>query len=69
MSLDAFDETHTRRREVAWQSPAAVRGQVDGLSGLAIMRGIRDGTIPPPPMARLIGFACVKAEAGEIAGL
>jgi uncharacterized protein (TIGR00369 family) len=30
------------------------------------MRAIRDGKLPPPPIARLIGFHYVGAEAGEI---
>src|SRR4029453_8932251 len=29
-------------------------------------QAIRDGTLPPPPMARLIGFDCVEAERGRI---
>ncbi|MBB3348307.1 PaaI family thioesterase [Sphingomonas sp. BK069] len=37
-----------------------------GLSGLDIMRGIRDGTLPAPPMAETIGFRCVVAEPGEV---
>ena len=37
------------------------------LSGLEIMRGIRDGRLPAPPMARAIGFRCVVAEPSEIA--
>jgi uncharacterized protein (TIGR00369 family) len=36
------------------------------MSGLEIMRGIRDGTVPPPPMARLIGFDCIGAEPSEV---
>jgi uncharacterized protein (TIGR00369 family) len=64
VSADAAE--HTRTRAVAWQDPAAVRGQAAGWTGLEIMRAIRDGTLPPPPMARLIGFACVVAEPGEI---
>lgn len=64
MSAQAAE--HTRTRCVAWQDPSAVRAQAAGWTGLEIMRAIRDKTLPPPPMARLIGFACVVAEPGEI---
>jgi acyl-coenzyme A thioesterase PaaI-like protein len=33
---------------------------------LDIMRAIRDGRLPPPPIARLIGFHYVGAEPREI---
>jgi len=55
-----------RRRLVEWADPAAARGEAVGRTGLEIMRAIRDGTLAPPPMARLIGFRCVVAEPGEI---
>jgi uncharacterized protein (TIGR00369 family) len=66
MSTNAHDPQHTRTREITWQDGAAARAQAAGLSGLEIMRGIRDGTLPAPPMARLLGFHCVVAEPGEI---
>ena len=34
---------------------------------LDIMRGIRDGTLPPPPIARLIGFRYIEAEPDQTA--
>jgi len=64
--MSAFAPDLTSTRTVTWQSPEAVRAAAAGWSGLEIMRGIRDGTLPPPPMARLIGFRCVVAEPGEI---
>lgn len=64
--MDAITGEHMRSRTVTWASPEAVRAETAGLTGLEIMRGIRDGTVEPPPMARLIGFRCVVAESGEI---
>lgn len=55
-----------RSREVTWYDAGLVPPLVAGLSGLEIMRGIRDGTLPPPPMARVIGFRCIVAEPGEV---
>lgn len=56
-----------RSRRVTWSDPTQTAALAAGLDGLAIMRAIRDGQLPGPPMARLVGFQCVVAEAGEIA--
>ncbi|MBF7015055.1 PaaI family thioesterase (plasmid) [Novosphingobium resinovorum] len=56
-----------RERSVVWHDAGSVPALVAGLSGLQIMQGIRDGTLPPPPMARLVGFRCTAAEHGEVA--
>jgi uncharacterized protein (TIGR00369 family) len=56
-----------RERTVRWHDAAMAGPLTAGLSGLEIMRGIRDGILPAPPMARAIGFRCVVAERGEIA--
>lgn len=66
MGTDANAPEHLRSRTVEWRSPGAARDQAAGWTGLEIMRAIRDGVLPPPPMARLIGFRCVVAEPGEI---
>ena len=66
MTMDLQADALTRSRTVTWQDPAAIRDRVRGQTGLEIMRGIRDGVLPPPPMARLIGFRCVVAEPGEV---
>ena len=55
-----------RSRTVEWTDPAAVREQAASWTGLEIMQAIRDGRLPGPPMAKLIGFQCVEAEAGRI---
>ena len=66
MRQDNKDAVDKRKRIIEWQDPGEVRERVDGLSVLDIMRGIRDGALPPPPIARLIGFHYVGAEPGEI---
>jgi uncharacterized protein (TIGR00369 family) len=55
-----------RWRRVTWSDPIQSASLAVGLDGLAIMRAIRDGRLPGPPMARLVGFECVLAEEGEI---
>jgi hypothetical protein len=60
MRQDNNDAVHKRNRTIEWQDPGAARQKVDGLSVLDIMRGIRDGKLPPPPIARLIGFRYIE---------
>ncbi len=60
------DVVDKRKRVIEWQDPEAVREQADGSSVLDIMRAIRDGKLPQPPIARLIGFHYVGVEPGEI---
>ena len=65
MRQDENYAVHTRNR-IERQDHGAVRAQADGLSVLDTMRAIRDGRLPPPPIARLLGFHYVGAEPGEI---
>jgi len=62
----ASASTAALSRLVEWADPAATRAAAAGLSGLEVMRAIRDGTLAPPPMAAVIGFRCVRAEPGDI---
>ena len=63
---DLFSFDTRRHRVVEWQAPGPVAKAAAGKSGLEIMCAIRDGILPPPPMARLIGFEMRIAEAGRI---
>src|SRR6266436_3996530 len=66
MIQDENYAAHTRSRIIESLDHGAVRAQSDGLSVLDAMRAIRDGRLPPPPIARLLGFHYVGAEPGEI---
>jgi len=63
---DLFSPETRRQRVVDWQAPGPVAKAAAGLSGLEAMCAIRDGILPPPPMARLIGFLMRVAEPGRI---
>lgn len=63
---DLFAPELRRQRLVEWQSPGPVARAAMGLSGLEVMQAIRDGVLPPPPMARLIGFRMAVAEPGRV---
>jgi uncharacterized protein (TIGR00369 family) len=61
-----FSDSGRRERVVDWQAPGPVAKAAAAMSGLEVMCGIRDGILPPPPMARLIGFRLRIAEPGRI---
>jgi uncharacterized protein (TIGR00369 family) len=61
-----FSAAGRRERVVDWQAPGPVARAAAGMSGLEAMCAIRDGVLPPPPMARLIGFRLCIAEPGRI---
>src|SRR6478609_10421702 len=63
---DLFSSAKRRERVVEWQAPGPVAAVAAGMSGLETMCAIRDGILPPPPMARLIGFEMRVAEPGRI---
>lgn len=64
--LDLFAPAQRRERVVDWQIPAPVAKAAMGLSGVDAMLAIRDGRLPPPPFAKLIGFVMAVVEPGRI---
>src|SRR5258708_39212680 len=65
-TVDLFSPAIRRERVVDWQAPGPVAKAAAAMSGLEAMRAIRDGILPPPPMARLIGFRMAVGEPGRI---
>ena len=65
-TVDLFSFDTRRHRVVDWQAPGPVAKATAGMTGLETMCAIRDGILPPPPMARLIGFEMCIAEPGRI---
>ena len=63
---DLFSAAERRERVVDWQAPGPVAKAAATMSGLEAMCAIRDGVLPPPPMARLIGFRMGVVEPGRI---
>ena len=64
--VDLFASSLRRQRVVEWQAPGPVALKAMGMSGLEAMQAIRDGVLPPPPMAKLIGFRMAVAEPGRV---
>ena len=55
----------SRERTITWEDPVPAAASGRGLSGLAYMRAIATGEIPPPPIAVLLGFELVEVDEGR----
>jgi uncharacterized protein (TIGR00369 family) len=49
-----------------WVDPAQVLAETAKLSGLEYMEGLRDGTVPPPPIAVLMQMSVVEVGFGKV---
>ena len=58
---DSDDRTLT----VTWEDPSIGASQVKDMSGLEYLQAIIDGSIPPPPIAKLMGFTIDSVEVGR----
>ena len=65
-TADLFSPALRRERLVDWQAPGPAAKLAAGMSGMEAMRAIRDGILPPPPLARLIGFRMAVVEPQRI---
>src|SRR4029078_9046036 len=63
---DLFAPALRRERVVDWQSPGPAARAAMAMSGMETMCAFRAGILPPPPMAKLIGFRMAAVEAGRI---
>ena len=63
---DLFAPHLRRERMVEWQAPGPAAKAAMAMSGMEAMCAIRDGRLPPPPMAKLIGFRMATVEPGRI---
>jgi uncharacterized protein (TIGR00369 family) len=54
-----------RSLSVTWDDPAALAEAGRAMPGLEFLRAIRDGKLPAPPIARLLGFDLVEVEPGH----
>ncbi len=54
-----------RRLTIEWSDPAALANAGRSMAGIDFLRAIRDGTLPPPPIAQLMGFRLTEVEPGH----
>ena len=54
-----------RTLSVTWQDPQALAQAGRTMSGLDFLRAIRDGRLPSPPIAELLGFHLVEVDTGH----
>jgi uncharacterized protein (TIGR00369 family) len=54
-----------RTRTFSWIDPAGVADAGLRSRGLEYLQGIVDGSVPPPPISRLLGFTIVEVEQGR----
>ena len=54
-----------RTRTYTWDDPFALRDEMAGRSGLELMQMMAAGELPPPPIAKTLGFRLVEAERGH----
>jgi uncharacterized protein (TIGR00369 family) len=62
--VDPWD--HPRRRELTWYDPVALGAAGRAMTGLEFLTAIRDGALPPPPIASLIGSRLGSVTEGEV---
>ena len=55
-----------RSRTVTWQDPMVTSAGGRERSGLAALEAMRDGVLPPPPIAQLLQMDLVAVEAGRV---
>src|SRR3954464_10096512 len=65
-TAELFSSAIRRERVVDWQAPGPAAKAAAGMTGMEAMCAIRDGILPPPPRARLIGFRMAVVEPGRI---
>jgi uncharacterized protein (TIGR00369 family) len=54
-----------RSLSLEWADPAALAAAGRSMTGLDFLRAIRDGDLPPPPIAVLLGFRLTEVEPGH----
>ena len=65
MSAKKISPTN-RSFTVRWEDPGIIVRATPTMHGLDFLRAIKDGRIPTPPVARLIGLRLTEVEAGRV---
>jgi uncharacterized protein (TIGR00369 family) len=60
-----METKNARSRTISWEDPFAVMRAAPGKTGLQLLREIKEGQLPPPPIAVLMGFSGALFEEGR----
>jgi uncharacterized protein (TIGR00369 family) len=63
---DAGPAARERTRTVTWEDPLPAARAGASLGGIEYLRGIAQGTFPPPPIALLLGFTLDEVDEGRV---
>jgi hypothetical protein len=55
-----------RERTITWSDPKLTADASRDMAGLDLMIGLRDGTIPAPPVVALVGLSLAEVEEGRV---
>ena len=55
-----------RERSFTWSDPQLTAEAGRTMAGLDLMRALRDGTVPPPPVIDLVGISLIEVDAGRV---
>jgi uncharacterized protein (TIGR00369 family) len=55
-----------RRLEVTWNDPMPPLSIVQTMRGVDYLRAIADGSVPPPPIAKLLGMDVEEVDEGRV---
>jgi uncharacterized protein (TIGR00369 family) len=66
MSALAGSPSATRTRSFDWEDPSATAAAGSRLAGLELLTAIIEGTLPAPPIARMLDFAILEADPGRV---
>src|SRR6266850_2896248 len=57
--------SNQRSISITWSDPQTLAAAGRSMPGIEFLQAIRDGRLPPPPIAQLMGFSLVEVEPGH----
>jgi uncharacterized protein (TIGR00369 family) len=55
-----------RHKTITWYDPVSAARQGAAMSGIEHLEAVRDGALPPPPIAEHFGFRLVEVATGDV---
>lgn len=64
--MEAMTQARTRERTFTWADPVDIAQKIQSLPGRQWLQGIKDGSVPAPPAAALMGIEVERVDDDEI---